>query len=182
MKETFIAILIFLGGFYARQLFDNRDLRRKILKPAFDRFEKHVVYIQTEWRDILIKQANDGNTREYVDSLNHGKDILIKSKTHMVFACRKINEESLIPLVEEAFGILMEAMSGYRQFLDLRNNVSVEQRAGLIKTLNDVNEKFDKALPAAMGKVYHRYWELISSTLIWETLTAHYQSIIKKQP
>jgi hypothetical protein len=182
MTEILIVILTFLGGFYARELFDNRDLRRKILKPAFDRFEKHVAYIQTEWRDIINKYVNEGNTREYVDCLNHGKNILIKSKAHIVFACRKINEESLIPLSEEAFRTLMEAMSGYRQFLDLRNSASVEQRAGLIKTVNEVNERFDKALPAAMEKVYHRYWELISSTLIWETLTSYYQRIRKSWP
>ncbi len=150
------------------------------MEPAFDRFEKHVAYIQTEWRDILNKHVNEGNTREYVDSLNHGRDILIESKTHIVFACRKISERKLMQLIEEAFGTLMEAMAGYRQFLDLRNRSSLEQQAGLIKTLNEVNEKFDRVLPASMEKVYQRYWELISSTLIWETLKAHYQRIAER--
>jgi hypothetical protein len=182
MKELLIPVLIFLGGYYARQLFDNRDLRRKILKPVFDRFEKHAAYIQTEWRDVLIKNVNEGNVREYVENLNHAKDILIKSRIHIVFACKKINEEKLIPPIDEAFGTLVEAMSGYKQFLELRNHSSVEQRAGLTKTLNEVNEKFDKVLPIAMEKVYQRYWELISSTLIWETLKSHYQKIAERWP
>ena len=57
MKEIIIPILTFLGGFYVKQFFDNRDLRRKILEPVFEEFEKNIIYIQTEWRNIQVNLA-----------------------------------------------------------------------------------------------------------------------------
>jgi hypothetical protein len=172
MKEIIIPILTFLGGYYVKQLFDNRDLRRKILEPVFEEFEKNIIYLQTQWRDVQVKNINHGNTQEYCDTFNHGKDTLIKSRTNMIFACKKIQERKLIPLVEEAFGALMEALTGYSEFLELRDKASLEQRKELITTMNMANDKFDKTLPFAMGKVYDRYWKLISGVLVFETFIA----------
>jgi hypothetical protein len=157
MKEIIIPILTFLGGYYVKRLFDNRDLRRKILEPVFEEFEKNIIYLQTRWRHIQAKNANEGNTQEYCDTFNHGKDTLIQSRTNMVFACKKIQERKLIALVEEAFRTLIEAVSEYSLFLDLRDNASLDQRQELIKTLKAANDKFDEALPIAMERVYKRY-------------------------
>lgn len=90
----------------------------------------------------------------------------------MVFACKKIQERKLIPLVEEAFGTLIEAVSEYSVFLELRDNSPLDQRQELIKTLKAANDKFDKTLPIAMEKVYNRYWKLISGSLVFETVTS----------
>jgi hypothetical protein len=179
MRDIIIPILTFLGGYYVKHLFDNRDLRRKILEPVFDEFEKNIIYLQTEWRHIQAKNLNQGNSQEYCDTFNQGKDRLIKSRINIVFACKKIEEAKLIPLVEEAFGTLMEAISEYSQFLELRDNSSPQLRQELVKTLKAANEKFDKLLPVTMEKVYQRYWKLISGTLTLETLKSGLRKVRK---
>lgn len=181
MKEIIIPFLTFFGGYYVKQIFDNRDLRRKILEPVFDEFEKNIIYLQTEWRHIQAKNINQGNTQEYCDTFNHGKDKLIKSRTNIIFACKKIEEGKLIPLIEEAFGTLMDAISEYSTFMELRDNSPLDQRQELIKMLKSANEKFDKILPVAMEKVYNRYWKLISGALILETVKSGLKRFSKRE-
>ena len=170
MKEIIIPILTFLGGFYVKQFFDKSDLRRKILEPVFEEFEKNIIYIQTEWRNIQAANINHEDFDGYADTYNAGREKLITSKTNIIFACKKIEEKELIPLIEEAFGTIIEGISGYSFFLEQRDNSPIDQRKELIQILKDAHEKFDKALPIAMEKVYKRYWKLISSTLIFDTI------------
>ena len=175
MKEIIILILTFLGGYYVKHLFDNRDLRRKILEPVFEEFERNIIYLQTEWRHIQNRNINENKSQEYCDTFNNGKDSLIKSRTNIIFACKKIGERELISLVEEAFGTLIEALSEYSMFLELRDNVPIGERKDLIKTLKAANEKFDKTFPVAMEIVYKRYWKLISSTIILKTTKYYFK-------
>lgn len=175
MKELIIPILTFLGGFYVKQFFDNRDLRRKILEPVFEEFEKNIIYLQTEWRNIQAANINNNKAQEYSDTYNTGRDKLIKSKTNIMFACKKIEEKELIPLIEEAFGTLSEGMSKYSFFLEQRDESPIDQRKELIQILKDAHESFDKTLLVAMGKVYKRYWKLISSTLILDAVKLLFQ-------
>jgi hypothetical protein len=170
MEKLFLAILTFIAGFYTKKYFDNRDLRRKILEPVFDEFEKHIIYLQTEWRNIQLSNINQKQFNQYCDVFNKGKDKFYKVQTDMVFACKKIREKTLIPLIDEAFSSLLRAMGEYSHFLDRRDQAEGAERHVLIKILNDANAKFDKTFPVAMEKVYNRYWTLISDTLFVETM------------
>jgi len=137
MKEIVIPILTFLGGFYVKQFFDNRDLRRKILEPVFEKFEKNIIYLQTEWRNIQAANINHEDFDGYDDTYNAGREKLITSKTNIIFACKKIEEKELIPLIEEAFGTIIEGISGYSFFLEQRDNAPIAQRKELIQILKD---------------------------------------------
>lgn len=174
MKEIIIPILTFLGGFYLKQFFDNRDLRRKILEPVFEDFENNIIYLQTEWRTIQAANINHKHFEEYAETYNIGREKLIKSKTNIIFACKKIEEKELPPLIEEAFTTLLQGISGYSLFIEQRDSAPIEQRKELIQMLKEAHSKFDETLPIAMEKVYKRYWKLISSTLILDTIKSFF--------
>jgi len=174
MKNIIIPILTFLGGFYIKQFFDNRDLRRKILEPVFEEFENNIIYLQTEWRTIQAININNKKNDEYIEAYNTGRNKLFKSKTNILFACKKIEEKELPSLIVEAFSTLLEGMSGYSLFMEQRDGTPIDFRKELIEVLKDANSKFDETLPIAMEKVYKRYWKLISSTLFWETIKLYF--------
>lgn len=161
----FIAIFTFIGGFYVRKFFDNRDLRRKILEPSFEKFEEVVVYLQNEWRRIQAANINHEKFDDYANTCNEAKDRLIKSRTDIVFACKKIREKELITLVEKAFKTLTEAMSDYSFFMEYRGSNAVD-REELSRILREANNKFDKTFTVAMEDVYSRYWVLITGVFI----------------
>ena len=61
-------------------------------------------------------------------------------------------------------------MSGYGFFIEHRNNGPIEHRRELTQILNEAHAKFDEILPASLEKVYNRYWKLISSTLVIDSI------------
>ncbi len=170
MKDILIPILTFFGGFYVKQFFDNRDLRRKILEPVFEEFENNIIYLQTEWRIIQARNINNKLSEDYANTFNLGREKLIKSKTNIIFACKKIQEKELPPLIEEAFTILLQGMSGYGFFIEHRDSAPINQRRELIQILDEAHTKFDEILPISLEKVYNRYWKIISSTLFIDSI------------
>jgi len=174
MKDIIIPILTFLFGFYLKQFFDNRDLRRKILEPVFEEFENNIIYFQTEWRIIQARNINNKDSEKYTETYNIGRAKLIKSKTNIIFACKKMEEKELSPLIQEAVTTLLQGISGYSFFIEQRDSTPIEHRKELIDMLDEANSKFDETFPIAMENVYERYWKLISSTLIWETIKSYF--------
>ena len=66
MMEFIIPILTFIGGFYVKQFFDNRDLRRKILEPVFEEFEKKILkkcLTEYNWHKTKVADVLDVNRR-----------------------------------------------------------------------------------------------------------------------
>lgn len=180
MKDILIPILTFFSGFYVKQFFDNRDLRRKILEPEFEEFEKNIIYLQTEWRNKQARNINNKQSEEYSEEFNSTRDKLIKSKNNIIFACKKIQEEELPFLIEEAFTTLLQGMSGYGLFLENREIGDINDRQELIKILHEAHAKFDDLLPVSLEKVYNRYWKIISSTLIYDSIKKLFNQIKAK--
>jgi len=180
MDKFLLAILTFIGGYYTKKHFDNRDLRRKILEPVFNEFEKNIIYLQTEWRELQLNNINQKNFDEYSKVYNDGKDRLRKAQADIVFACKKIREKVLVSLIDQAFSNLNKAMSDYSYFLERRDDANIDERQELIRILNEANTKFDKTFPAAMEQVYNRYWILISETLFIESIKSKLRNIINK--
>jgi len=157
MDKVIIPIVTFVLGYYIKHLFDTRDLRRQMLQKEFEKFEKAVVYLQTEWRNIELRNISDGKMTEFWNVLQDGKDSLKKAKSNMTFCCNKIGEKKLIPLIDEGFAALNEAIGGYWVFAQLRDNSQKESRKEAIDMVKEANCKFDEILPIAMEKVYHDF-------------------------
>ena len=129
------------------------------MEPVFEEFENNIIYLQTEWRIIQARNINEKKSDEYTEAYNNGRNKLIKSKTNIIFACKKIEEKELPSLVDEAFTTLLQGISGYSFFIEQRDGAPIEHRKELIDVLKEANSKFDEIFPIAMEKVYKRYWK-----------------------
>jgi hypothetical protein len=168
MGNIFIALFTFVLGYYIKYLFDTRDLRRTMLQNEFKEFEDTVIYIQSEWRNVCTRNLTDGRVDEFSHSFNDLNVRLMKSKHSIVFACKKIGEKKLIGLIDEGFAILNQAFFEYSVFIQNAQHNNQTFRSDAIDIVKTANTKFDNVFPIAMDKVYTRYWELISRTLILE--------------
>jgi hypothetical protein len=166
MEKIVFAIFTFLSGYWVKKFFDNRDLRRKILEPVFFEFESQVIYLQHEWRAKQKENINNKNIEAYTDEYNSARSELLRLNNELVYACKKIREEILINLTDEAFKTLIRAISSYGFFIAQRDHTPPSERGDLIVSLNEANTRFDETLPKAMEMVYDRYWVLISSVIV----------------
>ena len=166
MSELAVGIITFILGFFSKKLFDNRDLRRNILEPVFLEFEEIVIYLQHQWRDKQRTNVNAKDFDAYSTEYNGARDRLIRMKHNLVYACKKIREEELANLVNNAFDKLIQAISSYGFFMEYRDKTPPDQRRDLVAALEEANKTFDECLPAAMESVYSRYWILISGVLV----------------
>ena len=168
MDKIMLAILPFIFGFWAKKFFDNRDLRRKILEPVFLEFEAQIIYLQHKWREKQRQNINNKDYEACAKEYNFARDELIRFNNELIYACKKIREEKLINLTNEAVETLRKAISSYEFFVNHRDKTPPDERGDLIIALDEANSRFDESLPKAMEMVYDRYWVLISSVFVSE--------------
>jgi hypothetical protein len=104
--ETFISILplaLFFIGFWVRTLFDNRDLKRKILEGPMEKFENCITEIASFYR-MRVREITDENKTYTPELENYQKEKrreLLQLRNNLIWAARRFQEKKLDSLSKD---------------------------------------------------------------------------------
>lgn len=147
-------------GFIAwvgRGLFDNRDLKRTVLEPAFHDFETALA---------STKQTIEKFPTQYADSaskkLDH-EEAFYSSYYNLKFACRKIQEHELLEHLDAVFKIYVPLIGDTH--CDIKYYGLHNKRKPI--TPNEMQRRVQELerAEALLLQAYERYWKIISSPL-----------------
>ena len=168
MIQILIPILTFLLGFTAKKLFDDRDLRRKMLEPVFEEFDTFLNDTKLAEEDMK-KAKTQKNKANLTRIFNETRTKIKKMEMSLIFVCKRINERKLEKITREVFTKISESTSSYYFFLENRDNdfaredvLKAYDRAKTKKVHEISNGNFSKEVVT----LYQRYWCLISGVFI----------------
>lgn len=161
--QFLIPFTTLLFGFWARSLFDTRDLKRKILDEPFKQFDKVANELKENYRRAQLSNKNDKNIAIYIKYLNNARESLDTAKLDMICAARKIRNNELEKMVGKASESLWKAITGHDLFTNEKPfaNDSATRRE-LIIILDEANKLFDAEFPQIMTEIYNQYWRLVT--------------------